>query len=152
LQTLAQLLEGDAVARQHAGNHAIDSSGTLLLRFGFRRHLAQRVELADPGEGVVEDVEKAAFDVLALQAQVAHGLEVEVLVEPVHRPIGHFEQRIVGIVEQRLQALTHLQRGLVTHLQEQHREARQRRASAPIDGGREGHHLAFFLHPGLLAG
>ena len=115
-------------------------------------HVRQQVNLADTGKGIIERVEKTALDTLALQAQVAHGLKVQVLVTAVEGLVGHLEEGVVSIVEQALQALTQLQGGLVAHLQEQYRKARQRRTPASIDGCRQGHHLAFFLHPVLLAG
>ncbi|MNM99855.1 hypothetical protein D3C81_1124270 [compost metagenome] len=100
----------------------------------------------------MEGIEEPTFDALALEPQVAHGLEVQVLLAAGIGLVGHFEEHVVGVVEQRLQALAQLQRGLVAHLQEQHREARQGRARTSVDGDRQGHHLAFILHPELLAG
>ena len=100
----------------------------------------------------MERIQKTTLDALALQAQVTHGLEVQVLVTAVRGLVGHFEEHVIGIVEQVLQALTQLQRGLVAHLQQHDRKARMRRAPPSVDGCRQGHHLAFFLHPGLLAG
>ncbi|MNM88163.1 hypothetical protein D3C81_1003660 [compost metagenome] len=150
------MLQGNAIARQHPRDHAIEGRRTLSLALvagAFPAiQAAQGVELADAGEGAIERIEKAALDAFALQTQITHRFEIQVLVAAFKGLVGHLEQGVVGVVEQALQALTQLQCSFVPHLQEHHRKARQRRARAPVDGCRQRHHLAFFMHPELLAG
>jgi hypothetical protein len=110
----------------------------------------QQVDLTDR-EGVVEGIEKAALDALALEAQVTHGLEVQILVKR-SGLVGHLEQGVVGVVEQCLQALAQLQAQPCRALAGATPEGKARALRTSVDGCRQGHHLAFFLHPGLLDG
>ncbi len=99
----------------------------------------------------MDGIEKQPLDALAFEPQVAHGFEIQVLSEPVSGLVRHFEQRIVGIVEQRLQTLTQLQGGLIAHLQQRNGQTRRGRAPSMFSR-RQGHYLALFVHPVLLAG
>ena len=154
LQAQRQVFQSKTIARKHPGDHGFEDGGACQLR-RTERVLAEGecrgFDLPYLGKAVIESVEKAALDAFSLQTQVAHGFEVQVLLETIRSLVGHFEERVVSIVEQCLQPLAQLQCSLVAHLQKRHREARGRMSPA-IDGDRQRHHLAFFLHPGLLVG
>ena len=151
LEAQAELIKGKAITRQHPRQHALDGRrplglGSVAQRFG-NRQIRYALGLADTGEGVIERIEKLPLDTLALQPQVAHRFEVEVLIDPLPGPVGHLEQPVVSIVEQRLQALAQLQDSLVPYLQEHDRKAQRGHARTSVGGRHQGHHLAFCMHP-----
>ncbi|MNS53830.1 hypothetical protein D3C72_865990 [compost metagenome] len=60
------------------------------------------VVLRQADEGFEKLLKEATLDVFALEAQVAHGFEEDVLLDVVARPVGHFKQRVVSVIEQLL--------------------------------------------------
>jgi len=82
----------------------LDGGGPLHLSLAARvarlGQVCQQVDLAGSEESIMERIQKTTLDALALQTQVTHGLEVQVLVTAVQGLVGHFEERVIGIVEQ----------------------------------------------------
>lgn len=160
IQTSGQLPEGQAIATEDLGDHCIqrDRFFQLIIRnqcqfvVGHRRsqcHL-MNVILVQSGECLGKALVEAALDVLALEPQVAHGFEEGVLIDVVQRPVGHFEQRVVGIIEQRLQALSQLQGRLVADLNQNHGQTGERRRRRSFFGGLvQRHDLPVIVHPSL---
>ena len=157
-QACVQLPQGQAITMPHPTEHRLQSHGFFhIIRAGagcrLIRHQRHQVCTAAPGLAQVGERHKQllhehALEVLALEAQVAHGLEKNMMVDGATGLFGHFEQGVVGVIEQFLQALLQLLRSLVTHLQQHHRQARERRwrGLCPVDR----HHLPVIVHPGLL--
>ncbi|MNF88859.1 hypothetical protein D3C84_713620 [compost metagenome] len=109
--------------------------------------------LDQPGKGLVEALKEAALDVLAFEAQVAHGFKESILLRVVPGPVSHFKQGIVGVIEQHLQTLSQLLRGLVANLKRNHRQAGERRWTRLIGSAlMQRHHIPVVVHPSLLKG
>ena len=159
-QACGQVPQGEAGPVEHPGHHGLHGDGLfqviaggLLLRVVGRGMGDDqgRVVLDQACEGLEELLEKAALDALALQAQVAHGLEQDVLLDVVLGPVGHLEQGVVGVIEQLLQAMAQLLGGLVTNLKQNHRQAGQRRSARLICSGLvQRHYIPVVVHPRLL--
>lgn len=93
-------------------------------------------------------VRKNPLDTFALEAQVAHRLKENVLLDVGASAVGHFEKHVVGVIEQLLQTLPKLLRGLVANLKQDHRQAGERRRCRLI-GSRlaQRHYIPVFEHP-----
>ena len=106
--------------------------------------------LPQVGKCVEELFHEHALEVLALEAQVAHGFKKNIVVGAAAGFVGHLEQSVVGVIEQLLQPPVELLRGLVTHLQHNHRQAGERRRHRLCGDPVDRHHLCVIVHAGLL--
>ncbi|MNN00565.1 hypothetical protein D3C81_1131600 [compost metagenome] len=106
-----QLIEGEAVTLEHATDHGLDRHAALhvvaarcqfVVDQGVRQRVVRGVVLRQADEGFEKLLKEATLDVFALEAQVAHGFEEDVLLDVVARPVGHFKQRVVSVIEQLL--------------------------------------------------
>ncbi|MCY1175517.1 hypothetical protein D9M73_157590 [compost metagenome] len=104
--------------------------------------------MAQADERFEELLEKQPFDAFAFQAQVAHRLKEQVLLDIIECPVGHFEEGIVGIVEQRLQSLPELLSSLVANLQRNDRQAGEWRVHRLVESDpAQRHHIPVVVHP-----
>ncbi len=111
----------------------------------------RNVVLREADEGLEELLEKSALDAFALEAQIAHGLEEDVLLDIVSGSVGHFEQGVVGVIEQLLQTLLELLSSLVANLKQNHGQAGERRVSRLVGSGLvQRHYIPVVVHPSLL--
>jgi hypothetical protein len=160
VQPCGQLIEGEAVTLEHAADHGLDrhaafhivaTRGQLVVYQRVRQRVVRRIVLGQAGKGFEELLEKTAFDVFALQAQVAHGLEKDVLFDVVARPVSHFKERVIGVIEQLLQTVAQLLGSLVANLKQNHRQAGERRVIRLIGSSLvQRHYFPVVVHPGLL--
>lgn len=155
-----QLIEGKTVALEYPTDHGLDRHAALHV-IGTRCRILEYQRAGQCGlhdfvlnqrdKGLEELLKKAPFDVFALEAQVAHGFEKDVLFDIVARPVGHFKQGIVGVIEQFLQAVAQLLGGLVADLKQNHRQAGERRVIRLIGSGLvQRHYIPVVVHPSLL--
>ncbi|MCY1510087.1 hypothetical protein D9M68_444540 [compost metagenome] len=144
IQARGQVPQRQGVAAHDLGDHRVDGHALFQLvvlnqRQAVERHGVQLRRLADlvlveGGERLEDPLQEAALDVLALQAQVAHGFEEGVLLGVAGGPIGHLEQGIVSVVEQRLQCLLELLCSLVAHMDQRHGQSSYRRVWRVLRG------------------
>jgi len=106
----SQLVEGVTITTQHAADHRLHRHVALQFVIGQRCRCVDDKYLRQSGlsdlvlnkadKCLVKLLEKYAFDAFALEAQITHGLEKNVLFDVVASPVRHLEERVVGIIEQ----------------------------------------------------
>ena len=109
------------------------------------------IRLGQAGKRVKKTVQESAFDVFALEPDIAHGLKKQALLGVAAGVVSHGKQGFVGVVEQHLQAALELLRGLVMDLQQNDRQACERRMRRQLRYRLVGSsHFPVIVHPSLL--